>query len=281
MKKIILFAILLFFQLLNSSNGNCQRKTDDLKSVEELIALRDSLETASDDTHSPKTWGRPIVQKQTAIKGTLFYQDRFKNLSNWHHEGIGFLSQPQKNIMQINCVGSAQGGAGCMAFCKKDFPDSIIIEYDLRVLTTNGLVINFIASQGRRGEDMISDLPERKGVFADYVTNPNLRSYHVSVSRYDDDGTHTGVSNWRRNPGLFLMAQQPDLCKEPEKWYHIKIIKSGPFLQMEVDGNLAGGFIDSNEIPEPIPLEGKIGFRAIGKHVLAQIKNFSVYLIHD
>lgn len=277
MKKIILFAILLFFHLLNSSNGICQKKTEDLKSVEELIALRDSLETASGDAHSPKRWGRPIVQKQTAIKGTLIYQDSFKNLSNWHHEGIGFLSQPQKNIMQINCVGSAQGGAGCMAFCKKEFPDSIIIEYDLRVLTTNGLVINFIASQGRRGEDMISDLPERKGVFADYVSNPNLRSYHVSVSRYDDDGTHTGVSNWRRNPGLFLMAQQPDLCKEPKRWYHIKIVKSGPFLQMEVDGNLAGGFIDSDEIPEPIPSEGKIGFRAIGKHVLAQIKNFSVY----
>ena len=89
------------------------------------------------------------------------------------------------------------------------------------------------------------------------------------------------MSNWRRNPGLFLMAEQLDLCKQPNKWYHITIIKKARLLQMAVDGTVAGGFIDLNEIPEPLPMSGKIGFRAIGRHVIAQIKNFKVFAIKD
>ena len=141
------------------------------------------------------------------------------------------------------------------------------------------MVINFIACQGRHGEDMLIDLPYRQGTFADYVYNPDMRSYHVSISRYDDSGKHTGVSNWRRNPGLFLMAHQADLCKVPRVWYHIRILKLKNILQMWVDENFAGGFEDMNKIPEPLPLSGKIGFRAIGKKVIVQIKNFKVYQI--
>ena len=163
-----------------------------------------------------------------------------------------------------------------MAFCKVDFPDSIQIEYDLRVLTTNGLIITFVASRGRQGEDILTELPTREGVFADYVFNPRLRSYHVSLSRYNDEGVHTGVSNWRRSPGLFLMGVQPDLCREPHRWYHITILKRGPALGLVVDDSTAGGFLDLDEIPDAIPGSGKIGFRAIGKHVIVQIRNFTV-----
>ena len=48
---------------------------------------------------------------------------------------------------------------------------------------------------------------------------------------------------------------------------------------MAVNGKLAGGFIDLDEIPEPIPQGGKIGFRVIGAEVLAQIKNFKITAI--
>lgn len=251
-----------------------------LKTIEELKALQKSTDEAEKaKTREIKKWGNPNIPPLVIAKGKVIYADTFDNLDNWHHEGCGTLSQPEPYLMQLNCVGSRQGGAGCMAFCRIDFPDHICIEYDLKVLTTNGLVITFIAAQGRYGEDMITELPKRKGIFADYVYNPNLRCYHVSVSRYNDKGIHTGVSNWRRNPGLFLMAQQPDLCKEPKIWYHITIIKQGRLLQMAVNGKLAGGFIDLDEIPEPIPQGGKIGFRVIGAEVLAQIKNFKITAI--
>lgn len=238
----------------------------ELKSVEELRELAKTREI----------WGNTDIPPLVEAKGQVLYEDAFENLVNWHHEGRGELTQPEPHLMQLNCVGSRQGRAGCMAFCRTDFPDHICIEYDLKALTTNGLVITFIAARGRNGEDMITDLPPREGIFADYNSNPGLRCYHTSISRYGDSGNHTGVSNWRRNPGMFMMGQQKDLCREPRKWHHVQIVKQGPLLQMAVDGELAGGFMDPDEIPEPIPSEGKVGYRAIGTEVLAQIRHFKV-----
>ena len=240
-----------------------------LTSVDELRAL-------SGSRGKDHEWGTTSIPPLLVARGTVLHADSFADLGNWHHEGRGRLTQPEPNVMQLNCVGSRQGRAGCMAFCRTDLPDGICIEYDMKVLTTNGLIITFIGARGRRGEDMITGLPKREGIFADYIFNPGLRCYHVSVSRYDDEGRHTGVSNWRRNPGIFLMARQQDLCKEPCRWYHVSIVKKGPLLQMGVDGKLAGGFADPDEIPEPVPSAGKVGFRAIGADVLVRIRNFGV-----
>lgn len=260
--------VLIVVGVLLASLG-CEQQETQLTPVDELVALRDS---AGPDYR----WGDPNIPDMLQANGPLLYQDNFENLRAWHHEGRGHLSQPEPHVMQLNCVGSEQGGAGCMAFLKPDLPDSIVIEYDFQVLTTNGLLITFMASQGRRGEDMITELPERQGVFNDYILNPRLQSYHLSLSRYDDDGTHTGVSNWRRNPGIFLMAQQPDPCKIPKTWYHVTLVKAYDLLQLAIDGEQVGGFRDRHEIPTPIPRDGKIGFRAIGSRVIAQIKNLSV-----
>ncbi|MFC2125758.1 DUF1961 family protein [Bacteroidota bacterium] len=274
------FIFLIVILLINSQQGCKEKCEDSLLTIEELQDLQKSGQ-AEQTNGKEKIWGDDRIQSVNVIERELLYSDDFENLSNWQHEGIGALDQPDTNLLQLNCIGAKQGAAGCMAFCKKDFPDSIIIEYALKVLSTNGLVINFLAFQGRHGEDMLVDLPAREGIFADYVYNPEIRGYHVSVSRYDDTGQHTGVSNWRRNPGLFLMAQQEDLCKEPLQWYQIRIVKMNGTLQMWVNDHFSGGFKDLDQIPEPIPGKGKIGFRAIGKNVVAQFKGFKVYAIDN
>jgi Domain of unknown function (DUF1961) len=248
-----------------------------MKTIEELNKYKDFYETEHlAESGQDKIWGNTDISPLLKARGEVLYQDDFSDLQNWHHEGRGNLTLPESNILQLNCIGSKQGAAGCMAFCRMDFPDNICLEYDLRALTSGGLVITFIAACGRNGEDMITELPVREGVFADYINNPRMRCYHVSVSRYNDAGEHTGVSNWRRNPGIFMMGQQKDLCAKIGEWYHLTIVKRGPLLQMDVNGELAGGFIDPDEIPESMPSVGKIGFRAIGSEVIAQIKNFKV-----
>ncbi len=248
-----------------------------MKTAEELNEYKKKHEEEyKAKTGKDKIWGDANIPGLLRPKGKVLYKDDFENLKDWHHEGGGKLSQPEKNVMQLNCIGSRQGKAGCMAFCRTDFPDNICIEYDMKVVVSKGLVITFVASQGRNGEDMITELPAREGIFADYIHNPRMRSYHVSVSRYNDKGEHTNVSNWRRNPGIFMMGQQEDLCKKIGEWHHITIVKKGGLLQLAVNGKLAGGFNDPNEIPEKIPTEGKIGLRAIGSEVIAQIKNFTV-----
>lgn len=264
MTKTLILTGIVIIMLTLITGANAKMKT-----IEELKEYRAK---AGQD----KVWGDTNVDKPLTAKGKILYSDNFENLKNWHHEGGGKLTQPEANILQLNCIDSRQGGTGCMAFCRTDFPDSICIEYDMKVVKSKGLVITFIAFQGRNGEDAITELPARKGIFADYIYNSRLRCYHVSVSRYNDKGEHTEVSNWRRNPGLFLMGQQKDLCKKIAKWYHITIIKKGGLLQLIVNGQLAGGFKDLNKIPEEIPIAGKVGLRTIGAEVIVQIKNFKV-----
>lgn len=214
-------------------------------------------------------------------KGKVIFEDNFENLDNWHPEGhVQGVTLVEKGMMRLDCTGSKQGGVGCMAFCKKDFPDRICVEYDLFVEEKNGLVITFLGMKGLEDEDAITGVPKRKGIFKDYVApDATTRSYHISVSRYGDKGEHTGVSNWRRNPGLNLMAQGDDLCKEIKKKYHIAIIKDGPICQLQVDGTVASGFTDPKKLPDEIPTSGKVGFRAIGAKAIARLSNFKVRLL--
>lgn len=164
-----------------------------------------------------------------------------------------------------------------MAFCTEDFPDSICLEFEFYMEEKNGLVLVFCGMKGLNGEDAITGVPQRKGMFDEYTgENALIRSYHVSISRYDDHGSHTGVSNWRRNPGLRLMAQGSDFCQEIRKKYHIAIIKAGPSCQLQVDGKIASGFTDPQTLPDEIPTSGKVGFRAIGRKAIARISNFKV-----
>ena len=43
---------------------------------------------------------------------------------------------------------------------------------------------------------------------------------------------------------------------------------------MAVNGQLAGGFVDPDEIPDALPSDGKVGFRTIGADVRVQIRDF-------
>ncbi|OGV45673.1 MAG: hypothetical protein A2017_19900 [Lentisphaerae bacterium GWF2_44_16] len=273
-----LFAVIAL-EVLTLTDSTAEDKMS-LKSIEEIKQFTQKAEKEyKEKTGKNKYWGDDKIPEFMMAKGKILYEDNFKSLENWHHEGCGNLTEPETGIMQINCLGSKQGKEGCMAFCRKDFPDNICIEYDMKALSKRGLLITFIAAKGRGGEDIITGLPPRQGIFADYIYNENMRSYHLSVSRYNDKGEHTNTSNWRRNPGIFMMAQQEDLCREINKWYHVAIVKKGKLLQLKVNDKGAGGFIDRDEIPEPIPTDGKIGFRAIGADVVIQIKNFKVRAI--
>ena len=208
----------------------------------------------------------------------VLLSERFASLDDWHLEGLtGGVTLVPLGELRLACEGSKQGSFGAMAFCKTDFPDNIAIEYDLVVENHNGLLITFVAMRGVNGEDAITGVPPRQGVFDDYVgENASTRSYHVSVCRYDDEGKHTGVSNWRRNPGLNLMVSGKDLCTEVGRRYRVRITKRGPACAVEVDGQLGAHFVDPQTLPGPIPGSGKIGFRAIGSNAVFRISNLRV-----
>lgn len=210
----------------------------------------------------------------------MLYETDFSDaaLTDWYHEGGGEMRLEEPGVMRIEIIGSKQGGAGCQAFCRRTFPDRIVVEYDLKILTRNGLVITFLGMAGLNDEDFIDGgLQPREGVFKDYTgKDAAVKSYHVSVSRYNDKGEHTGVSNWRRNPGLHLVGQGEDFCRESGRWYRVRLVKDGPHCELHVDGRLAHQFTDPQTLTTPLPTSGKVGFRAIGANVQALIRNFRV-----
>ncbi len=213
----------------------------------------------------------------------LINQDSFSDLERWHHEGAGQLETIEGGGMRMGCLGSRQGGPGCMAFFRSDLPDGIAVTYDLVVNSHGGLIINYLALRGVNGEDVISDrdrLRPRTGVMKNYYAAKwGLQSYHVSFSRFDDEGHHTATSNWRRNPGCILAGHGTDLVREIGRRYTIRVTKDFGSLQLYVDGAFAHGIIDRSEGRHPIPDWGKFGFRLIGSNVSADVFNFRVHRI--
>ena len=169
-----------------------------------------------------------------------------------------------------------------MAFFRPTLPDQVALEYDLTVRSHGGLVINYLAMRGINGEDLIADrekLPARTGIMANYWSATwGLQSYHVSISRFDDQGRHTETSNWRRNPGLLLVGHGIDPVQEIDRRYHLRLTKDYGHCQLYADGRFAHGFID-HHAASPIPDTGKFGFRLIGSDVEADIAAFRAYRI--
>lgn len=213
----------------------------------------------------------------------FLHEDHFTNLSNWYHEGRGSMSPLNGGGMCLICSGSRQGGPGCMAFFRPTLPDQISMEYDIVIHSQGGLVINYVAIRGLQGEDLITDaakLEPRSGQMKNYFSRKwGLQSYHVSFSRFDDDGRHTNTSNWRRNPGCLLVGHGNDLVRGLDRTYHIRITKDEGYLQLYVDGVFVHGVVDRDTSRYPIPDYGKFGFRLIGSDVKADVFHFCVYRI--
>lgn len=215
----------------------------------------------------------------------LLFADDVNSLENWFHEGVGELKKISGGGLNLHCFGSFMGDKGCMAFFRKNLPDQVSIEYEITVKSHGGMVLNYIAIRGLKGEDLIEDktLEPRTGIMRNYFgLKWGLQSYHISFSRFGDDGVHTQSSNWRRNPGMILAGHGNDPVMELNRKFHIRITKDLGHLQFFVDGVLGHAMIDRDSSEYPIPDHGKFGFRLIGTDVQAEIRNFKVYKIaHD
>ncbi len=213
----------------------------------------------------------------------LHRDDFSAGFGQWHHEGIGQIQAAPGGGMRLHCHGSRQGAEGCMAFFRPNLPDQIAIEYDLTIRSHGGLVINYLAIRGLKGEDMIADaakLRPRTGIMANYWSELwGLQSFHVSVIRFDDKGVHTQTSNWRRNPGSKLCGHGIDPMTAVGRTYRVRLTKDRGHCQLYVDGQFAHAVVDRDAHPYPVPDHGKFGFRLIGSDVMADVARFVVYRI--
>jgi hypothetical protein len=204
--------------------------------------------------------------------------------SDWLHEGIGkILPTPDARGIDLACLDSKQGAQGCMAFFKSPLPDHIAISYELTVHSQRGLVINYLALRGLAGEnpfDPASQLPPRTGIMANYWASEfGLQSYHLSFSRYNDKGIHTGTANIRRNPGGYLVGHGIDPVRLTGTPFHVRITKDLGAIQLFINDQLAIASVDHATNMGPIPDQGYFGFRLVGSDVRITIKDFAVHTI--
>jgi hypothetical protein len=213
----------------------------------------------------------------------LLHGDDFADFAQWHHEGVGEIQRGPDGAMRLRCLGSVQGSRGCMTFFRPTLPDQVAIEYDIALRSAGGLVINYLAIRGLRGEDLIEDrakLPPRTGVMRDYWCHEQgLQSYHLSFCRFNDKGEHTQTSNWRRNPGGLMVGHGVDPVTQIGRRFHVRLTKDRGSCQFYADERFAHGFVDWRSHPLPIPDHGKFGFRLVGADVSADFWNFRVYRI--
>jgi hypothetical protein len=217
---------------------------------------------------------------------TIHYDDQEElhsgvTAADWAHEGVGTITATADGRgMDLACLGSKQGAQGCMAFFKHALPDQISVSYELTVHSQAGLVINYLALRGIQGESVLdetSGLPGRTGIMANYWAKEfGLQSYHLSFTRYNDKGVHTGTANIRRNPGGLLVGHGVDPIREVGRVFKLRITKDLGAVQLFVDGVLAMAAVDHATNLGPIPDGGHFGFRLVGDDVRATVKDFKV-----
>ena len=83
-------------------------------------------------------------------------------------------------------------------WCPRDFPDRLVAEWEMQVLSKEGLCITFFAAEGRKGEDILSPtLPKRTGIFRQY-TQGAINCYHISYFANTPSAPGRITSNMRK-----------------------------------------------------------------------------------
>ena len=157
---------------------------------------------------------------------------------------------------------------------KNIFPEKFLLEYDMNPHdSTSGLTIVFFSATGKSAEDIFDlSLPPR---FADY------KNYHSgAIADYSDSyfsrntETESLTNRLRKNPGFKLVAEGTSLTTgATDKTFHIRILKFGGHIEMEVDNKIIFKWDDAGK-----PLgAGRIGLRSMEGVSLITYDNFKVW----
>ena len=159
---------------------------------------------------------------------------------------------------------------------KHIFPENFLLEFEMNPNDSpSGLTIIFFSATGKNGEDIFDlHLPPR---FADY------KNYHSgAIADYSDSyfsrntETESLTNRLRKNPGFKLVAEGRSLTTgATDKPFHIRILKFGGHIEMEVDNKIIFKWKD----PEKPLGAGRIGLRSMEGVSLITYDNFKVWKV--
>jgi len=175
----------------------------------------------------------------------------------WYFEGQG-IAQIDNGKLALQDT-----GVGVVLWTRQDFPSDMRLQFDLSFSNNQGIGVFFIAAHGMKGEDILSDQPERDGAY-DLYTKGDINCYGISLHRFFPDGRHNPGTNIRKNSGFHLANHvEPDPIMNSNQTYRVHIEKDGGHLRLWVDGNLVHDWVDDGSFNAVLG-GGKIGFRIRG-----------------
>jgi hypothetical protein len=158
------------------------------------------------------------------------------------------------------------------------FPASFLLEFDVNHCgSTNGLTIVLFCATGKNGEDIFDvSLPPRRG---DYTTYHSGALANYSDAYWSRNTEEESVSNrLRKNPGFQQLAAGESLTIGPsDVTHHIRLLKAGGHIEVEVDGKVVLHYDDKES-----PLRaGRIGLRSMAGVTRVAYGNFKVWQVEN
>ncbi len=159
-----------------------------------------------------------------------------------------------------------------------DFPKSFVAEWEMQILSEDGLCIVFFSAKGNEGQDIFDpSLPKREGIFKRYNRGA-ISCYHISYFS-NNPKLRPGriTSNLRKNPGAFLVANGPvGIEPNSDKMHKVRLVRDDAHIQLTVDGKVAIDYVDKGDIYGPVHGGGKIGLRQM-QWTVARYRNFKIW----
>jgi len=207
------------------------------------------------------------------VKGELIAACDFDELTEWSIEGPEGEAGIVDGALRIT---STSDRFGVHAWYRPDLPDSVVVEYDMTFHGKAGFALVFFCARGAAEQDILTEMPERGGRFAQYVRNDDFLAYHLSVHRHGATSWVNGA-NLNKNPGKRLVQRNAvDPCPPAEgtQTYRIRLVKLGNRIEFFVDERPVLFWFD--DAGEGCYDGGKFGFRQIYRSAITY-DNFRVY----
>jgi len=214
-------------------------------------------------------------------KGKLLYSnslDSEEKIKDWILEGPGTISfEDNSMILRSQIPNPTDFSAGHFNYwCPVDFPDNIIVEWEIMPLTELGVCHLFFAARGQNGEVIFdSSLPERDGHYGQYHSGAinNYFIIYYSNLRSMRTSNMATTSIIKSNKPALLSLGQIGINPGNKEYHKIRLIKEGGHIQLQVNDKIVNDFVDpGNEQWGQIYGGGKISFRQMAVFAAASVE---------
>jgi hypothetical protein len=220
---------------------------------------------------------RELGRSNQVPRGKLLYENSLSGIAEgWFMEGPGQVEHSDGWMRMFSQRSSGPNGH-FVYWCPQDLPDSYFAEWEIQLLSENGLCIVFFSAQGRDGRDILDPaLAPREGIFTRYHSG-DIDCYHISYYANNTNAPSRITSNLRKNCGFYLAANGPPGIPPRSREIHsVQLRKDGDHIVLAVDGRTVIDHFDDGRALGPVLRGGKIGFRQM-QAGQAQYRNFKLF----